>query len=147
MSGSGRERFTLGRLASQVGLARSSILHYESIGLLVPGGRSAAGYRLYGGAELERLREQQRLLARLLAIPGFRNSHRHCDKAAWVALLRRAGFSESDMRRWHVEFERDDPQGHAAFLESLGIGRREAATIRRWSKGHGASQSPMPRRH
>ena len=34
-----------------------------------------------------------------------------------------------------------------AFLASLGIGRREAATIRRWSKGHGASQSPMPRRH
>ena len=56
MSGSRQERFTLGRLARQVGLARSSILHYESIGLLVPGGRSAAGYRLYGSAELERLR-------------------------------------------------------------------------------------------
>ncbi|MFM2056186.1 MAG: hypothetical protein RLY71_571 [Pseudomonadota bacterium] len=49
-------RWTLGRLASSAGLARSSLLHYEQIGLLQPAGRSPAGYRLYGEAELERLR-------------------------------------------------------------------------------------------
>lgn len=39
------------------GLARSSLLHYEQLGLLQPAGRSQAGYRLYGQAELERLRD------------------------------------------------------------------------------------------
>ena len=40
-------RLTLGKFARRVGLARSSVLHYESLGLLAPAGRSAAGYRLY----------------------------------------------------------------------------------------------------
>lgn len=43
---------TLGQLAKAAGLARASLLYYESLGA----GRSTAGYRLYGEAELERLR-------------------------------------------------------------------------------------------
>ncbi|AVP97168.1 MerR family transcriptional regulator [Ahniella affigens] len=39
---------TLGTLCRELGLARASVLHYESIGLLHPTRRSAAGYRLYG---------------------------------------------------------------------------------------------------
>lgn len=184
-------RLTLGELARRVGLARSSVLHYESLGLLAPAGRSAAGYRLYGEAELERLRhirrlrdaglalsdigvllaphasatpgarlapaelleqrlsglcreverirEQQRLLARLLALPGFRQGGPYCDKAAWVALLRSAGFDEAAMRLWHLEFERDDPGGHAAFLESLGLAPGEVEEIRHWSSAGEAS--------
>jgi MerR family transcriptional regulator, thiopeptide resistance regulator len=49
-------RLTLGRLAREAGLARSSLLHYESLGLLVPSGRNAAGYRLYDDTQRERLR-------------------------------------------------------------------------------------------
>lgn len=179
-------RLTLGELARRVGLARSSVLHYEFLGLLVPAGRSAAGYRLYGDAELERLRnirqlrdaglalseigillsaqpspaagrrrmaaelleqrlfglcrelerirEQQRLLARLLALPGFRADRASCDKAAWVALLRSAGFDEAAMRLWHREFEHENPVGHETFLESLGLAPSEVADIRRWSR-------------
>ncbi|WP_438433995.1 MerR family transcriptional regulator [Gorillibacterium sp. sgz500922] len=41
--------------------------HYDRIGLLVPGARSEAGYRLYGRAELERL--QQILFYRELDFP------------------------------------------------------------------------------
>jgi DNA-binding transcriptional MerR regulator len=41
-------------------LARASLLHYESLGLLVPQARSAAGYRYYGEAELARLRSIRR---------------------------------------------------------------------------------------
>jgi len=47
--------YTLGRLAKQTRLARSSLLHYEELGLLLPASRSAAGYRLYGEEEIERL--------------------------------------------------------------------------------------------
>jgi hypothetical protein len=46
---------TLGHLARTYGLARASLLHYEAMGLLVPACRSAAGYRLYGQAEIDRL--------------------------------------------------------------------------------------------
>ncbi len=178
---------TLGQLGKRVGLARSSLLHYESVGLLTPSGRTAAGYRLYSETELERLRairrlrdaglslvdirnlltppraqstrgvakkpaeilekrlldlchtverlrEQQRSLARLLITPGFRDAVRRWDKAAWVALLRRAGFTEDDMFKWHAEFERDHPHDHAAFLKSLGLPPAEVAKLRRWSR-------------
>jgi len=52
---------TLGRLATATGLARASLLHYEAMGLLKPMKRSAAGYRLYGEDEIERLRKIRRL--------------------------------------------------------------------------------------
>lgn len=179
-------KLTLGQLGKQVGLARTSLLYYESVGLLAPSGRSPAGYRLYGEAELERLRvirrlrdaglsladigellaqqqapsrgkaarpdallekrlldlcqaverlrEQQRSLARLLTTAGFRDARRRWNKAAWVQLLRRAGFSEDDMHTWHAEFERESPQDHTTFLKSLGLTSGEVARIRRWSR-------------
>ncbi|MDT9000637.1 MerR family transcriptional regulator [Paucibacter sp. APW11] len=179
-------RLTLGQLAKRVGLARTSVLHYETLGLLRPRARSDAGYRLYGEAELERLqricqlrqsglaladiqlllrpmvagnerrdagprallerrllglsqevehlRRQQRLLAQLLAAPGSSAAGPQWDKAAWVELLRRAGFDDAAMQLWHTEFERDDPQEHARFLASLGCSRSEIARIRRWSR-------------
>lgn len=52
---------TLGRLARACGLARSSVLHYEALGLLVPGARSAAGYRLYGPAQVQQLQQIRQL--------------------------------------------------------------------------------------
>lgn len=167
---------TLGRLARATGLARSSLLHYEALGLLTPLGRSEAGYRLYGQAEvqrlqlirryreaglsleaiqgllsrpqgdgpagllerrllamsdeIQRLREQQQELARLLAMPEFHALRRARGKADWVALLRQAGFSDADMRRWHADFEAATPAQHEAFLESLGLSTEEVATIR-----------------
>lgn len=51
-----RTRFTLGRLAREAGLSRSSLLHYEALGLLMPVARSTAGYRLYDETQHERLR-------------------------------------------------------------------------------------------
>jgi MerR family transcriptional regulator, thiopeptide resistance regulator len=176
------DRLTLGRLAREVGLARSSLLHYEALGLLVPSGRSSAGYRLYDPAQLERLRairayrdaglplaairnllgnqeaaqgdaaaqilemhlmalseeiarlkHRQKAIATLLAQPSFhdRGRGRTRGKEAWVALLRDAGFDEADMDRWHAEFEVENPDSHAAFLDSLGLEREEVNAIRR----------------
>ena len=50
-----KSKITLGRLAREVGLARASLLHYESVGLLTPSERTQAGYRLYSQEEIERL--------------------------------------------------------------------------------------------
>ncbi len=40
--------YTVGVLARSVGLARSTLVYYDRIGLLRPSQRSASGYRLYG---------------------------------------------------------------------------------------------------
>jgi DNA-binding transcriptional MerR regulator len=43
------------QIARRFGLSRTTILYYESCGLLKPALRSAAEYRLYGAKEVERL--------------------------------------------------------------------------------------------
>ncbi|MEM7112101.1 MAG: MerR family transcriptional regulator [Chloroflexota bacterium] len=51
---------TIGQLAKRVGLRSSALRFYEGEGLLVPNGRSEAGYRLYDETAEERLRLIQR---------------------------------------------------------------------------------------
>lgn len=73
------------------------------------------------------------MLARLLATPAFRTRQFCQGKAAWVALLARAGFDEKGMRQWHKSFEADSPEEHAAFLRTLGLAPDEITAIRQWS--------------
>ena len=46
---------TVGRVARLSGTTVRTLHHYEEIGLLVPSGRSAAGYRLYTDSDIDRL--------------------------------------------------------------------------------------------
>ena len=48
--------YTVGRVADLSGVTIRTLHHYDEIGLLSPGGRSASGYRLYEDSDLERLR-------------------------------------------------------------------------------------------
>ncbi len=48
---------TVSKLAHGCGLSRSTVLYYESIGLLKAPVRTAGNYRAYGGKELARLRQ------------------------------------------------------------------------------------------
>jgi DNA-binding transcriptional MerR regulator len=48
--------YTVGAVARSSGVSVRTLHHYDAIGLLVPSGRSAAGYRLYSEADLGRLR-------------------------------------------------------------------------------------------
>jgi DNA-binding transcriptional MerR regulator len=45
----------VGELARRTGLTVRTLHHYDEIGLLVPSGRSEAGYRLYSQADVQRL--------------------------------------------------------------------------------------------
>jgi DNA-binding transcriptional MerR regulator len=47
---------TVSQLAKLCGLSRTTLLYYESIGLLLPAGRSGSNYRRYSAEQLERLR-------------------------------------------------------------------------------------------
>lgn len=58
---------TVGDVADLTGVSIRTLHHYDQIGLLTPSARTAAGYRLYGSSDLERL--QEILLFRELEIP------------------------------------------------------------------------------
>jgi DNA-binding transcriptional MerR regulator len=59
VSNLGTAGYTVGRVADLSGVTIRTLHHYDEIGLLCPGGRSAAGYRIYEDSDLERL---QRIL-------------------------------------------------------------------------------------
>lgn len=170
---------TISRLAAQFGLSRSTLLYYDSIGLLSPGSRSAKGYRYYSDREARRLRkiclyrkvglslgeireildgtqerisiileerleelnrevtelrEQQRLILKILKNPELEGQIRPFSKESWVKLLSDSGFTQSDMHRWHHEFESRSPESHQKFLEFLCIREEEIEEIRKWSR-------------
>ncbi|MGD0616911.1 MAG: MerR family transcriptional regulator, partial [Bryobacteraceae bacterium] len=51
-----------------------------------------------------------------------------------VSIMRAAGLTETDMHRFHVEFEKSAPQEHQEFLEFLHIPADEVKTIREFSR-------------
>jgi MerR family transcriptional regulator, thiopeptide resistance regulator len=170
---------TVSNLARAAGLSRTAVLYYESIGLLRPAKRTAANYRIYGEAELGRLRqirsyrsagltlddirtilnqpssdfgailrrrlleidaeilrlrEHQRAIARLLQRSGKLRRKTVITKEKWVEIMRASGFSEEDMHRWHAEFEKSAPAEHEEFLKFLRIPDAEVQSIRSWSR-------------
>lgn len=60
-------RYKINEAAKIAGVSVRTLRHYDEIGLLKPGQRSGAGYRLYGEGELLRL--QQILIGRELGLP------------------------------------------------------------------------------
>jgi MerR family transcriptional regulator, thiopeptide resistance regulator len=49
--------YTVGEVARLAHVSVRTLHHYDGIGLLMPGARSAGGYRLYSEADLLRLRQ------------------------------------------------------------------------------------------
>ncbi len=47
--------FTIGQVAKKYSLSRSTLLYYDSIGILEPSGRSESNYRLYSKSDLEKM--------------------------------------------------------------------------------------------
>jgi DNA-binding transcriptional MerR regulator len=170
------------QLARACGLSRTTVLYYESLGLLPAPSRTSGNYRQFGdkhltrlrqicsyrsaglkladvrsllgeprraeaaavlkrrlseiGVEIERLKEHQRAILRLLE---HRTTFRRKDmnKEKWVSIMKAAGFADDDMRKWHQEFERAAPDDHQEFLEYLKIAPPEIERIRSWSREAG----------
>jgi len=176
---------TVTNLARTCKLSRSTLLYYESIGLLARPRRTSGNYRAYTekdverlrqicvyrdagvplagirsildaprddaaavlrrrmvelGAAIERLREQQRNIARLLKSANQLRSIPMVTKEKWVAVMKAAGFTEDDMHRWHAEFEKSAPDEHQEFLEFLHIPEEELKQIRDWSRKAASGQ-------
>ena len=48
---------SIGRLAQRFGLSRSTLLYYDSIGLLTPSERTPANYRIYSDKDIRRMEQ------------------------------------------------------------------------------------------
>lgn len=80
-------------------------------------------------SEIQNLRAQQKAVVVLLQEPSLLEGN-IVNKERWVEIMVAAGFSESDMVKWHQKFEELEPQEHQKFLESLGISGKEITQIR-----------------
>ena len=89
--------------------------------------------------EIETRRSHQRAILKLLRNYDFCEGTDMNTKEKWISIMKAAGFSETDMTRWHVEFERSAPEEHQEFLEFLHIGKEEITSIREWAKKGGAA--------
>jgi len=86
---------TVGHIARLAGVTVRTLHHYDALGLVVPGGRTDVGYRLYRRADVERLqevlffRELGFSLEQIKEIVGQPNYHRAAALERHRALLER----------------------------------------------------------
>jgi hypothetical protein len=55
---------------------------------------------------------------------------KHVTVDEWTEMFSAIGLKESDMHKWHAEFERRHPEGHQGFLEWLSLPETRIAEIR-----------------
>jgi len=81
----------IGELARAAGVNVQTVRYYERLGLVLPDGRSASGYRRYGPrslVKLQRIKQAQRLGFKLAEI---RDAFAGADRASIGRVLRSAG--------------------------------------------------------
>ena len=84
--------------------------------------------------EIQDLRNQQQVIISILKSDAISEPRDRMNKKEWTSLLRATGLDDDGMHKWHTEFEKQHPQEHQNFLESLGISRKEIKQIRERSK-------------
>ena len=52
------------------------------------------------------------------------------NKEDWVAMFKEIGLDDAGMKKWHQLFEARHPEGHAEFLNWLGLSAAESTEIR-----------------
>lgn len=120
-------------------LFRSAGLSLDSIASLLDKKdddlNAALEHRLFAiNSEIQGLRNQQKVILRILENKNLEMEARVLTKEYWVSLLKAAGLDNEGMKNWHIEFERTSPESHQDFLESIGIEPDEIKSIRSWSK-------------
>ena len=139
-SGANYRQYTqkdLDRMA-QIVLYREAGLSLEAIAELLDSSGSQSANILqqrlnHLNDEISHLRRQQQLIVKLLGKRSLLKRAKVMNKAQWVKILRASGMDDEAMRQWHIEFERDLPEVHTDFLESLGIDEKEITEIKAFS--------------
>jgi DNA-binding transcriptional MerR regulator len=137
---------TVTKLARRFGLSRSTLLYYESIGLLEPEGRTGGNYRAYGDKHLERLRQICEYRAAGLTLDDIRTLLRRPDNDAASVLKRRLAALNDEIERLRAH--------QRAILKLLqskqAIWRTQVITKEKWvsiMKASGFTEDDMHRWH
>lgn len=137
---------TVTKLARACGLSRSTVLYYESMGLLKASRRSAGNYRVYGQKELLRLRQVCVYRDAGLKLSDIRSLLEAPKTDAASVLERRLVEIEFEVRKL-----RDHQHAIARLLKDTGRLRRMAmVTKQKWveiMRGAGFSEQDMQRWH
>jgi DNA-binding transcriptional MerR regulator/ubiquinone/menaquinone biosynthesis C-methylase UbiE len=146
-------------ITRRLGIARSTLLYYQRIGLVSPARDEQNGYRLYSESDLERL-----VTLRCLQRAGFSLAQcRKCLEGKMDAAMLReqllviereilhlktAGSvlralchraegktppetpGNDPLKLWHATFEKQSPQAHLKWLQALGFSETTATQIR-----------------
>jgi DNA-binding transcriptional MerR regulator/SAM-dependent methyltransferase len=150
---------SISQVSKHIGVARSTLLYYERIGILIPTRNPENGYREYSQKDVETL-----LLVRQLQLAGLSLKesidimHGNLDptlikkryqsienkiknmmmaKQVLKSLLEKAtgesvprNDNERSGRNWHAEFERKGAEAHSSWLQKLGFDEKESTYIR-----------------
>jgi len=137
---------TVTQLARQCGLSRSTVLYYESVGLLKPPSRTRAGYRSYAEKDLETLRQISVYRGAGLRLEDIRAILSQPQSNASVVLRRR--FEELNRE---IERVRGHQRIIARLLQNTNLaGRAKMVTKEKWVKimrAAGFSKDQMQRWH
>jgi len=148
--------YTIGRLGALCGLSRSTLLYYDSIGLLKPSGRSVSGYRLYSGRDRDRLERILSFRALGLELQRIGELMDLPETGPAGALLKRIfGINDEIARlrgqqRAILEFLEADGSlkvGKAAILALSGLGKAAGITEANYEQLHAAFEANSPVEH
>jgi DNA-binding transcriptional MerR regulator len=136
---------TISKLARHCGLSRSTLLYYESIGLLGPAARTPANYRRYAAADRRRLE--------LICV--YRDAGLKLEDIRSILDCRGSGAASVLKRRLielntEIERLRGHQQAILKLLKNSGIGRIQVITKEKWvsiMKASGFKEADMQRWH
>ena len=122
----------------RIQLFRSAGLSLESISSLLEKENNELNSTLENrllmiNSEIQGLRDQQKVILKILENESLERNTRVITKETWVSMLKAAGLDEAGMRNWHIAFEKTSPEAHQDFLESIGLENDEILAIRDWS--------------
>lgn len=84
-------------------------------------------------SELSQLRNQRSILLHLLNNLKISDNGETNEIEKWKSLFMKLGFSEEDVIKWHILFEKSSPDDHQLFLQSLGLPPHDIIRIREFS--------------
>lgn len=136
---------SVSKLARNCGLSRSTVLYYESIGLLRAPLRTEGNYRRYGERDLARLRQICTYRNAGLRLTDIRQILDRPDTDASSVLKRRLGELDAE-----IEKLRDHQRAILRLIPSATLRRQKVITKEKWKsimEAAGFSEADMHRWH
>lgn len=133
---------TVTKLAKTCDISRTTVLYYEREGLLAPKLRSENGYRWYGDAELQRLKEILRFRAFGIPIAEIHTLLEHADKKTQSEILK-AQFHKLELS---ISALRKQQSAIVSLLQQPELLEQDMVTKERWvniMKASGFSEKDM----